>query len=114
MTLNQLPHALYSNAQASLLEYNATAVDSAIHAVREALAGGLSWKELKTLIKGEREAGNPVATMVHSLQLESNRVTLLLSNLLDEDEGDDEAQTRPATKVGRVIGLDRLQLVYVS
>ena len=85
--------------QASLLEYNATAVDAAINAVREALAQGLSWKELKTLIKGEKEAGNPIASMVHSLNLESNHVTLLLSNLLDEDDGDDDAQTRPATKV---------------
>ena len=88
--------------QASLIEYNAAAVDAAITAVREALAGGLSWKELKALIKGEKDAGNPVASMVHSLNLESNRVTLLLSNLLDEDEGDDEAQTRPATKVSMV------------
>ena len=90
-----MPHVM----QASLIEYNATAVDAAINAVREALAGGLSWKELGALIEGEREAGNPVASMVHSLQLESNRVTLLLSNLLDGDDGDDESLTRPATKV---------------
>ena len=92
----------HQHVQASLLEYNATAVDEAINAVREALARGLSWKELKALIKGERDAGNPVAALVHSLQLESNRVTLLLSNLLDEedDNGDESALTRPATKVG--------------
>lgn len=94
---------VFPAVQASLLEYNATAVDAAINAVREALARGLSWKELKALIKGERGAGNPVASLVHSLQLESNRVTLLLSNLLDDDgEGDDEALTRPATKVSEV------------
>ena len=28
-----------------------------------------------------------------------NRITLLLSNFLDEEEGNDEALTRPATKV---------------
>ena len=85
--------------QASLIEYNLDAVDGAIQAVRGALAGGLNWKELKRLIKSEREAGNPVASIVHSLELEQNRVTLLLSNFLDEEEGDDEAITRPATKV---------------
>ncbi|KAK9797102.1 hypothetical protein WJX73_010610 [Symbiochloris irregularis] len=87
--------------RASLLEYNAQAVDEAINAVRQALARGLSWKELKALIKAERDAGNPVAALVHSLQLEANRVTLILSNLLDEEEegGDDDALTRPATLV---------------
>lgn len=41
-----------------------------------------------------------VAALIHSLQLEGNRAVLLLSNLLDEEEGDDEAILRPATKVG--------------
>lgn len=89
--------------QASLIEYNLEAVDAAINAVRGALAGGLNWKELKRLIKGEREAGNPVAQTIHSLELEQNRVTLLLSNFLDEEEGDDDALTRPATKVGSFV-----------
>jgi hypothetical protein len=40
-----------------------------------------------------------VAALIHSLQLERNGATLLLSNLLDEEEGDDDALTRPATKV---------------
>lgn len=85
--------------QATLIEYNLDAVHGAIGAVRTALAGGLNWKELKRLIKTEREAGNPVASIIHSLELEQNRITLLLSNFLDEEEGDDEALTRPATKV---------------
>ena len=93
------PHCWLGCVQASLIEYNFEAVDAAINAVRQALAGGLSWKELKALIKAEKDAGNPVASLVHTLQLESNRITLLLSNLLDEDEGDDDALTRPATKV---------------
>ena len=84
--------------QASLIEYNLEAVDGAIGAVRGALAGGLNWKELKRLVKGEKEAGNPVASLIYSLELEQNRITLLLSNFLDEEEGDDDALTRPATK----------------
>ena len=42
-----------------------------------------------------------VAALIHSLQLERNGATLLLSNLLDEEDGDDDALTRPATKVRR-------------
>ena len=37
--------------QASLIEYNADAVEGAMNAVRSALAQGLSWKELGELIK---------------------------------------------------------------
>ncbi len=40
-----------------------------------------------------------MAALIHSLQLERNGATLLLSNLLDEEDGDDDALTRPATKV---------------
>lgn len=86
-------------AQARLIECNVEAVDGAINAVRAALAQGLNWQELKKLIKEEREAGNPMASLIHSLQLEHNRITLLLSNMLDDEEGDEEASTRPASKV---------------
>ena len=39
-----------------------------------------------------------VAALIYSLQLERNGATLLLSNLLDEEDGDDDALTRPASK----------------
>ena len=74
-------------------------VDGAINAIREALANGLGWKELKQLVKNEKAAGNPVASTIHSLDLEHNRITVLLSNLLDEEEDDYDALTRPAAKV---------------
>ena len=82
-----------------MIEYNLEAVDGAINAVRAALANGLNWKELKQLIKREKAAGNPVASLIHTLELEQNRMTLLLSNLLDDEEDDFEALTRPAAKV---------------
>jgi hypothetical protein len=85
--------------QAQLIVFNLEAVDGAINAVRAALAQGLNWKELKRLIKAEREAGNPVANSIHSLQLEKNHITLQLNNMLDEEDGDEEAGARPATLV---------------
>ena len=85
--------------QAQLIEYNLDAVDGAINAVRAALVQGLDWKELERLIETETRAGNPVAGMVESLRLEVGRVTLLLSNDLDEEECDEEALARPATRV---------------
>ncbi len=86
--------------QAALIEYNLEAVDGAINAVREALASGLDWRELGQMIKAERRAGNPVAGLIDSLALDKNKITVVLENFLDEEDADDEAMTRPATKVG--------------
>ena len=47
----------------------------------------------------EREAGNPVAALVHALHLEHNRAVLVLPNWAEAEEGDDDALTRPATLV---------------
>lgn len=46
---------------------------------------GMDWRELDTMIREERRAGNPVACLIHSLQLDQNRATLLLANNLDEE-----------------------------
>jgi hypothetical protein len=51
-----------------------------------AIATGMDWRELEALIREERRAGNPVAGAIHSLQLDQNKITLLLSNLLDGEE----------------------------
>ncbi|KAJ7534886.1 hypothetical protein O6H91_12G008600 [Diphasiastrum complanatum] len=88
---------------AELIEYNLEDVDSAILAVRTALANGMDWKDLALMIKEEKKAGNPVAGIIHSLQLEKNQITLLLSNNLDEM--DDEEKTQPVDKVEVDIGL---------
>ena len=65
----------------------------------------MDWRDLEHMIKDERKAGNPVAQCISSLQLEANSVTLLLSNVLDdEDEGDEAANTRRATRVGGWVG----------
>ncbi|KAK9857575.1 hypothetical protein WJX84_011908 [Apatococcus fuscideae] len=99
-------NAMTAEEQAQLIEYNLDAVDGAINAVRAALAQGLDWKELERLIETETRAGNPVAGMVESLRLEVGRVTLLLSNDLDEEECDEEALARPATRVEVEIDLN--------
>lgn len=86
-----------SVAMAELIEYNLEDVDAAILAVCTALATGMDWNDLARMIKDERKAGNPVASIIHSLQLEKNHITLLLSNNLDNM--DEDEKTQPATKV---------------
>lgn len=34
----------------------------------------MDWRELDRMIRDERKAGNPVACLIHSLQLEQNKV----------------------------------------
>lgn len=77
--------------KATMIEYNLDLVDAALDAVNSALAGGMDWPSLQKLIKDERRAGNPVASLIHSLDLANNSATLILGNLLDdEDEADDD------------------------
>lgn len=52
--------------------------------VRDALSEGMDWGELWTMIQEEKVAGNPVAQLVESLQLDNNAVTILLENVEDE------------------------------
>ena len=47
----------------------------------------MDWLELESMVREERRAGNPVACLIHSLQLDQNRVTLVLANNLDEEVG---------------------------
>ncbi|XP_028115769.1 nuclear export mediator factor Nemf isoform X1 [Camellia sinensis] len=82
---------------AELIEYNLDDVDSAILAVRVALANGMNWEDLARMVKEERKSGNPVASLIDKLYLERNCMTLLLSNNLDEM--DDDEKTQPVEKV---------------
>ncbi|KAK9139129.1 hypothetical protein Scep_008810 [Stephania cephalantha] len=82
---------------AELIEYNLEDVDAAILAVRVALANGMDWEDLARMVKEEKKSGNPIAGLIHTLHLERNCVSLLLSNNLDEM--DDDEKTLPVDKV---------------
>ncbi|GLI62598.1 hypothetical protein VaNZ11_005137 [Volvox africanus] len=87
--------------KAQLITYNLDAVDAALVAVNQSLATGMDWSALAGLIREERRAGNPVAGLIASLELDNNSVTLLLANTLDDmgEDGDEAAMTRKAVKV---------------
>lgn len=87
----------HCNKMAELIEYNLEDVDSAILAVRVALANGMNWEGLARMVKEEKKSGNPVAGLIDKLNLERNCITLLLSNNLDEM--DEDEKTRPVDKV---------------
>ena len=77
--------------KARLLELHKADVDNAVLVVRSALASGMDWEELAALVHAEKENGNPIASLIHSLNLNANRITLELRNYEDEDgEGDED------------------------
>ncbi len=82
--------------RAALIELNLDAVDAALNAVREALAGGMDWNDLGRMIKDEKKAGNPVAALIDSLQLEKNKIILVLRDLLEDDSGTDDESDNEA------------------
>lgn len=60
--------------RALLIHLNLEAVEGAIAAVNGALAAGMDWGELEAMIRAEKRAGNPVASIIGSLALDRNKV----------------------------------------
>ena len=76
--------------KALVLECNLQYVDAAINSVREALATGMSWDDLESMIESEKLAGNPVAQLIESLKLDRNKVSLLLDDPDFDNDGTNE------------------------
>jgi len=88
--------------KAALIETNLVDVDNALQVIRAALASGIDWKELDQMLVLERRRGNPVAQLIHSLQLQENQMTLMLADdsgsvdNTDAETGSSSRQRRPA------------------
>ncbi|KAM6180632.1 ribosome quality control complex subunit NEMF isoform 2-T2 [Erethizon dorsatum] len=73
-----------------LIEMNLQIVDRAIQVVRSALANQIDWTEIGVIVKEAQAQGDPVASAIKELKLQTNHVTMLLRNpyLLSEEEDD--------------------------
>ncbi|GLE03101.1 hypothetical protein PINS_up011980 [Pythium insidiosum] len=93
---------------AQLIEANQQDVENVLLVVRSALASGMDWRGLEELVHFEQKNGNPVASLIHELDLAHNRVAILLCDGDDdEDEDDDEdGETREQDKQAHVIWID--------
>eukprot|EP01117_Protostelium_nocturnum_P006408 TRINITY_DN2310_c0_g4_i1.p1 TRINITY_DN2310_c0_g4~~TRINITY_DN2310_c0_g4_i1.p1 ORF type:complete len:1128 (-),score=530.66 TRINITY_DN2310_c0_g4_i1:37-3420(-) len=87
--------------KAQLIESNVDAVDQVIKIVRSALTSSMDWKELARIIKEEKKKGDYYAGMIHKLNLETQKITLLLTPRPLEEEFDqsEEALTSPAETI---------------
>lgn len=76
--------------RAELISRNQQLVDSAILAVRSALANQLPWPDIQNLIKEAQAKGDPVASSIKGLKLEINHITMMLRDPYTEEDSSDE------------------------
>lgn len=76
-TLGLFPKEL-DKLKGELIEMNLQIVDRAIQVVRSALANQIDWTEIGVIVKEAQAQGDPVATAIKELKLQTNHVTMLL------------------------------------
>ncbi|KAJ9460791.1 Nuclear export mediator factor NEMF-like protein [Diplonema papillatum] len=91
-------------SKAQLIEDNIDDVDAALSIIRSAIGRAVDWKELARVVKEQKRLGNPVASMIHDLKLDKNKVSLLLTHA---DETDD-------TQEAHVIDVDLALSAYAN
>lgn len=64
-----------------LIEMNLQIVDRAIQVVRSALANQIDWTEIGLIVKEAQAQGDPVASAIKELKLQTNHVTMLLRSV---------------------------------
>ncbi|KAL4171213.1 hypothetical protein KRP22_009311 [Phytophthora ramorum] len=103
--LREVQEQSFQDAQ--LIEANQQDVENVLLVIRSALASGMDWRGLEELVRYEQKNGNPVASLIHQLDLEHNRAAILLC----DDDDDDGAEgggdgTGEEDKQAHVIWID--------
>ncbi|KAI8988444.1 fibronectin-binding protein A N-terminus-domain-containing protein [Mycotypha africana] len=76
--------------KAQVIELNLQLVDAAITIIRNAVASQMDWQDLNDLVKEEKRRQNPIAMVIDGLKLQTNQITLLLSDPDSFEESDSE------------------------
>nr|XP_033338960.1 nuclear export mediator factor NEMF homolog [Megalopta genalis] len=79
--------------KAELISRNQTLVDNAILAIQSALANQMAWPDIKVLLKEAENRGDPVASAIKQLKLETNHISLLLHD--PYEDSDEESELKP-------------------
>ena len=88
--------------KAELITRNQVLVESVIYSMRALLAKQHSWLDIKDLIKQRQEQKDPIASTIRHLKLETNHITMRLSDPfanLDDDDDDDEEREEGEEKL---------------
>ncbi|KZC06563.1 Nuclear export mediator factor NEMF like protein [Dufourea novaeangliae] len=79
--------------KAELISRNQALVDNAILAIQSALANQMAWPDIKVLLKEAESRGDPVASAIKQLKLETNHISLLLHD--PYEDSDEESELKP-------------------
>lgn len=79
--------------KAELISRNQALVDNAILAIQSALANQMAWPDIKILLKEAENRGDPVASAIKQLKLETNHISLLLHD--PYEDSDEESELKP-------------------
>ena len=50
------------------------------------ISSGISWKDINRMVKEERKANNPFASLIYEIRFENNTVSLILDAVDETDE----------------------------
>lgn len=83
--------------RAELITRNQALVENAILAVRSALANQMAWLDIHDLVKAAQAKGDAVATCIKQLKLETNHISLYLTDPYDFGDGTADETLEPMT-----------------
>jgi len=95
--------------RAELIELNEGLVDAALTVMRSAIANQIDWKEIGELVKEATENGDPVASKIKALKLDSNHFSMQLTDPyshLDDEESDDDQNKGSQQASEMVVDID--------
>ncbi|KAB0803533.1 hypothetical protein PPYR_00503 [Photinus pyralis] len=86
--LTELEKAQETDKQkAELITRNQELVDNAILAIQSALASQISWMDIENLVKDATAKGDPVAKHIKHLKLDTNHISLYLTDPYNDESG---------------------------
>lgn len=91
--------------KAELISRNQTLIDNAILAVQSALANQISWPDIHSLLKEAQARGDPVASTIKQLKLETNHISVQLHD--PYEDSDEETELKPM-----IVDIDLAQTAF--
>ncbi len=83
--MNELQSVQMTNKRrAQLIEWNLEVVEQVLEVIRSAIASAMDWRALAELVEEEKKRNNHLALRIAKLKLETNHVTLWLSEPIQE------------------------------
>eukprot|EP00794_Sanderia_malayensis_P020402 gene20402-22415_t len=90
--------------KAALIELNLPLVDQAMKVVNSAIANKVDWEEIDDIVKEAQAENDPVACAIKSLKLDTNQMTMKLTDpyhMQEFDSNDESSQAKNAKNIAQ-------------